>query len=167
MREAVAFLLLACACGAATWSGRASDVHRHLQDEDGPATPGNDPAHPWAAADGGSWDPDRGFASLEARAASLAPGMRQAAERENGGERTELVRAAGKDTCVRVAFEATAPVLARLLDDEGTVLCETRSPVTSGVLAERGPVCVRKTDTVSAAAEGSGGRVRWIAWASP
>ena len=99
--------------------------------------------------------------------ASLAPGMRQAAERENGGERVELVRAAGKDTCVRVAFEAAAPVLARLLDAEGTVLYETRSPATTGVLGDRGPVCIRKSDSVSAAAEGNGGRIRWIAWASP
>ena len=28
VREAVAFLLLACACGAATWSGRSSDARR-------------------------------------------------------------------------------------------------------------------------------------------
>lgn len=110
---------------------------------------------------------DPAFASLEAHAGLLAPGMRQAAERENGGERAELVRAAGKDTCVRVAFEAAAPVLARLLDAEGTVLYETRSPATTGVLGDRGPVCIRKSDSVSAAAEGNGGRIRWIAWASP
>ena len=79
----------------------------------------------------------------------------------------ELVRAGGRDTCVRVAFEAAAPVLARLLGADGTVLCETHSPATAGVLGERGPVCVRKSDSVSAVAEGGGGRTRWIAWASP
>jgi hypothetical protein len=164
VREAIAFLLLACACGAATLSGRSSDAHKRSLDEDGPAGPGGGELARPGTADGG---PAPGFASLEARAASLAPGMRQAAERESAGERTELVRAAGKDTCVRVAFEAAAPVLARLVDADGTVLCETRSPATGGVLGERGPVCVRKNESVSATAEGSGGRIRWIAWASP
>ncbi len=163
MREALAFLLLACACGAATWSGRSSDTHKRQLEEDGAAGPGGDLGRP-GTSDGGAGP---GFTSLEARAASLAPGMRQAAERESAGERTELVRAAEKDTCVRVAFEAAAPVLARLVDSEGTVLYEMHTAATAGVLGERGPVCVRKSDTVSATAEGSGGRIRWIAWASP
>ncbi len=166
MREAVAFLLLACACGAATWSGRSADARRRTADEDGVAAPGSDPLRTGSAADG-THPPDPAFASLEARAAALAPGMRRAAERESGGERTELVRAAGNDTCVRVAFEATAPVLARLLDADGTLLCETRVPSAAGVLAERGPVCVRKNGSVSATADGSGARIRWIAWAAP
>ncbi len=68
---------------------------------------------------------------------------------------------------MRVAFEAAAPVLARLVDSEGTVLYEMHTAATAGVLGERGPVCVRKSDTVSATAEGSGGRIRRIAWASP
>jgi hypothetical protein len=93
--------------------------------------------------------------------------MRRAAERESGGERVELVRAAGKDTCVRVAFESAEPVLARLLGADGTVLYEARVATTAGTLGERGPVCIRKSDTVSAAADGPSGRVRWIAWASP
>jgi hypothetical protein len=93
--------------------------------------------------------------------------MRLAAERETRGERIELVRAAGRDTCVRVAFDATAPVLARLLDADGTVLSETKAPASTGVLAERGPVCVRKTGSVAATAEGNASRIRWIAWASP
>jgi hypothetical protein len=166
VREAVAFLLLACACGAATWSGRSADARRRTSDEDGVAAPGSDPLRAGSAADG-AHPPDPAFAPLEARAAALAPGMRQAAERESGGERTELVRAAGNDTCVRVAFEATAPVLAKLLDADGTLLCETRVPSAAGVLAERGPVCVRKNGSVSATADGSGARIRWIAWASP
>jgi hypothetical protein len=163
VREALAFLLLACACGAATWSGRTSDTPKRPLDEEGAAGQGGELARP-GSADGG---PGPGFAPLEARAESLAPGMRKAAERESAGERTELVQASGKDTCVRVAFEAAAPVLARLVDAEGTVLCETSSPATAGVLGERGPVCVRKSDSVSATAEGNGGRIRWIAWASP
>jgi hypothetical protein len=157
VREAVAFLLLACACGAA-WTGKPT-AHTRPASAEGPDSPGDlAPGSP----DGGG-----GFANLEALAPSLAPGMRQAAERESRGERVELVRAAGRDTCVRVAFEATAPIQARLLDADGTVLCETRSPSTSGMLAERGPVCVRKTGSVSAVTEGNAARIHWIAWASP
>ncbi len=167
MRETIAFLLLACACGAATWSGRSSDARRRPTDEEELATRAGAAGPPGAVPADGIREPDGAFASLESRAASLAPGMRQAAERESGGERTELVRAADKDTCVRVAFEATAPVVARLLDADGAVLCETHSPAAAGVLGERGPVCVRKSDSVSSDAEGSGGRIRWIAWASP
>jgi hypothetical protein len=163
VREAIAFLLLACACGAATWSGRSSDA-RKVELDDGRSGPGGDPTRDSAE---GAHEPGGGFVSLEALAPSMAPGMRRAAERESGGERIELVHAAGKDTCVRVAFEATAPVLARLLGADGTVLYEMRSPTTAGVLGERGPVCVRKSDVVSAAAEAAGGRIRWIAWASP
>jgi hypothetical protein len=160
VREAIAFLLLACACGAAL-SGKP-DARRGPAGQEGDA-----PGSGLVASGGAGRDLEGGFASLEALAPSLAPGMRQAAERESRGERVDLVQAAGRDTCVRVAFEATAPIQARLLDADGTVLCETRSPATTGVLAERGPVCVRKTGSVSATAEGTATRVHWIAWASP
>ncbi len=163
MRETIAFLLLACACGAA-WSGKPSDARKRPASGEGTDSQGSDLVP--AAADGGR-ELAPGFASLEELAPSLAPGMRQAVERETRGERVELVRAAGRDTCVRVAFEATAPVQAHLLDADGIVLCETRSPATTGVLAERGPVCVRKTGSVTAVTEGNASRIRWIAWASP
>ena len=166
MREAIAFLLLACACGAATWSGRASDA-RKAQLDDERSSRGSDATRDGTNGPEGAHEPGGGFASLEALAPSLAPGMRRAAERESGGERIELVHAAGKDTCVRVAFEATTPVLARLLGADGTVLYEMRGATPTGVLGERGPVCVRRSDVVSASAEGVGGRIRWIAWASP
>jgi hypothetical protein len=167
VREAIAFLLLACACGAATWSGRSSDARKRalLDDEAAAAGSGVTGRGPNAGARIG--EPDRGYASLEALGPSLAPGMRRAAERESGGERVELVRAAGKDTCVRVAFESAEPVLARLLGADGSVLYEAGAAATAGTLGDRGPICVRKSDTVSAAAEGPSGRVRWIAWASP
>ncbi len=167
MREAIAFLLLACACGAATWSGRSSDARKRalLQDEAAPSE--GDPGQRGSSGMAGFGEQHPGYASLEALGASLAPGMRRAAERDSGGERVELVRAEGKDTCVRVAFESAEPVLARLLGADGTVLSEARAAATAGTLGERGPVCVRKSDTVSATAEGAAGRVRWIAWAAP
>lgn len=161
MREAIAFLLLACACGAATWSGRSSDG-RKAQLGDDESTQGSEPN-----GSERSHEADAAFASLEALAPSLAPGMRRAAERESFGDRVELVRAASKDTCVRVAFESATPVVARLLGTDGTVLYETHQPSTSGALGDRGPVCVRKSDSVSATAEGAGARIRWIAWSSP
>jgi hypothetical protein len=159
VREAIAFLLLVCACGAASWSGRSSDTRKAQLDDDG-STPGGEP-------NGAEGSQGGAFVSLEALAPSLAPGMRRAAEKESVGDRVELVRAVSKDTCVRVAFESGAPVVARLLGADGTVLYEMQQASTSGALGERGPICVRKSDIVSATAEGAAGRIRWIAWASP
>jgi hypothetical protein len=153
VREAVAFLLLACACGAATVRGRAQDVRRA----------GEAGARP----DDASGPADRSFAPLEARGPLLAPGLKQAAERETHGERVELVRAADADVCARVAFQASAPVQARLLDGDGGVLAQTDAAALEGALGERGPVCVRKGDAIGAAAEGGPALVKWIAWASP
>jgi hypothetical protein len=166
VREAVAFLLLACACGAAAWSGRpVAEPERQGTRDDV-----DDPAREERRGDGGSdkGPQEGGFAVLEARAAALAPGMRQVAERyETSGEHVELVRATGSDTCVRAAFAAAAPVVVRLVANDGAVLAETKVPATEGALGERGPVCVRKGDSVSAVTDGGGARVRWIAWASP
>jgi hypothetical protein len=161
VREAVAFLLLVCACGAATVKGRAYDAAR--PDTEGRAGGFRADRDGGFAGESGA----QGFVTLEARASALAPGLRQAAERESAGERVELVRATGRDACVRVAFEATAPVTARLVDSDGGVLAELRAPASEGALGERGPVCVRKGDGVSGIAEGGGARVKWIAWASP
>jgi hypothetical protein len=163
VREVFAFFLLACACGAASWSGRAADgqpTSRPLEDDDGSLS-ASAPAPRLPPA-----PPDPGFAALEARAAELAPGMRQAAEKRSHGERVELVQAASRDACVRVAFEADAPVHARLVAGDGSLLFEASAAATAGVLGDRGPVCIRKGDAVSAAAEGDGAN-RWIAWASP
>ena len=165
MREAVAFLLLACSCGAATLKGRADDARRPHEEPRAGAPSGAGASGASAGEAGGGFD--RGFAGLEGRAAFLAPGLRQVAERENAGERVELVRAAGHDGCVRVAFQSSAPVTARLLDGDGGVLAETQTPAADGALGDRGPVCVRKGETVSADVEGPGGRVKWIAWTSP
>jgi hypothetical protein len=156
VREAVAFLLLACACGAATVEGRVDDARRT----------GSEP-HPGAEGAGVWGGSDRTFAGLEARAAVLAPGLKQAAERESHGERIDLVRAADADTCVRVAFQAAAPITARLVDADGGVLAQLDAAVPEGALGDRGPVCVRRGDVVGAAADGAGGPVKWIAWASP
>jgi len=158
VREAVAFLLLACACGAATVKGRADDAQRLRRNSRADAADGG------GGASGGG---DRSFVSLEGRATVVAPGLHQAAERETGGERVELVRAASHDACVRVAFESSSPVTARLLDADGGVLAEMHAAAAEGVLGEHGPVCIRRGDAVSAVAEGGGVRVKWIAWTSP
>ena len=81
-----------------------------------------------------------------------------------------MARARDRDACVRVAFEASAPVLAKLLDTGGHVLATLEAPATRGVLGARGPVCVRKGDAVSAVAAGLDGgatSARWVAWQSP
>jgi hypothetical protein len=96
--------------------------------------------------------------------------MREVARIESAGDRIEIVRAGGRDACVRVAFEASSPVVARLLDGEGNVLASSDVPEAEGVLGQRGPVCVRRGDAVSAAAGGAEAAVasvRWVAWQAP
>jgi hypothetical protein len=93
--------------------------------------------------------------------------MREVARMLTTGDKVEIAHAEGRDACVRVAFEASSPVVAKLVDAQGNVLASSEAPATGGVLGERGPVCVRRGDAVSAFAEGSGASVRWMAWASP
>jgi len=96
--------------------------------------------------------------------------MREVARIESAGDRVEIVRAEGRDACVRVAFEASSPVVARLLDSEGGVLASSDVPAAEGVLGQRGPVCVRRGDTVNAEAGGADAAVatvRWVAWEAP
>jgi hypothetical protein len=107
------------------------------------------------------------FAALAARGPRVAPGMHEVARMQNTGDKVEIAHAEGRDACVRVAFEASAPVLAKLIDGQGNVLAASDKPSTGGVLGEHGPVCVRRGQAVSALAEGSGASVRWMAWASP
>lgn len=111
--------------------------------------------------------PALAFAALAARGPRVAPGMHEVARMQNTGDKVEIAHAEGRDACVRVAFEASAPVLAKLVDGQGNVLASSDKPATGGVLGEHGPVCVRRGQAVSALAEGSGANIRWMAWASP
>lgn len=154
MREAAAFALLACACGVVARTKPARSPARATALEE-PA-----PAAVDASGDGG----DR-FGAIEARWSRAAPGMRVMARREGAGGRVEIFRAEPQDACVRVAFEATAPVLARLVDSSGAVLASCATAATEGVLAEQGPVCIRRGDVLSGVADGPAAvRVRWVAW---
>jgi hypothetical protein len=156
VREIVPFVLLVCACGAAVT--RTSEPTQ-------PAAPPPSSAPPVAGA---SSAPDpaalAAFEALAAQGSTLAPGMREAARREGGADPVALVSAEGRDTCLRVAFAASVPVKARLVDAAGNVLAASGDPATDGVLGARGPVCVRRGDVVKGVAEGAGARVRWIAW---
>lgn len=113
--------------------------------------------------------PAESYDTLAALGSSVAPGMREVARRPGvgGGEPVELVRAETRDACLRVAFEADAPLVTKLVDENGQALAAIAVPSTHGVLAEQGPVCIRKGDVVRAIAEGSGAHVRWMAWESP
>jgi hypothetical protein len=93
--------------------------------------------------------------------------MREAARREGATDAVDLVKADTHDACVRVAFAASAPVTAKLVDHAGNVLAASESPGTEGVLGAHGPVCVRKGDVVRAVADAAGVHVRWVAWESP
>jgi hypothetical protein len=113
--------------------------------------------------------PSDAYDVLASLGSSVAQGMHEVARKPGvgGGEPVELVRAEARDACLRVAFEADAPLVAKLMDGNGQVLATIAVPTTRGVLAEEGPVCIRKGDVVRAVAEGSGAHVRWMAWESP
>jgi hypothetical protein len=96
--------------------------------------------------------------------------MREVARIENTGDRAEVARAGERDACVRVAFEASAPIVAKLSDGEGNVLASSDVPASEGLLGQRGPVCIRRGDAVIASAGGAEAAVasvRWLAWQSP
>jgi hypothetical protein len=154
VREAAAFVLLACACGMAarTMPAGVPAVRRETA-----ASPPESDAVPVANR----------FESIEARGPSIAPGMRAAVRRESTGEKIELVRAEQRDTCVRVAFEATVPVVAKLVDGTDRTLAETGTASIDGVLGEKGPICIRKGETLSVLVNGPRTRIRWVAWVAP
>jgi hypothetical protein len=93
--------------------------------------------------------------------------MREVARKESGAEPVDLARAEGRDSCLRVAFNASVPVQARLVDGGGNTLATTAEPVTDGVLGARGPVCIRKGDVLKGVAGASEAHVRWVAWEAP
>ena len=155
VREFVPVGLLALACGAV--------LHEPLGCGRG-AAPANPPKVAVGATSGVSAP---SFESLAARGPAVAPGMREVTRTVSAGDKVEIARAGGRDACVRVVFEASSPVVARLLDGEGNVLASSEAPAIGGVLGERGPVCVRKGETVMGVAEGTEPSVRWVAWESP
>jgi hypothetical protein len=93
--------------------------------------------------------------------------MHQVARRDSAGEKIELVHAEQQDTCIRVAFAASVPVVAKLVDGVGNVVAETGAATVEGLLGEKGPVCIRKGEAVSVMVDGPGAAVRWVAWAAP
>jgi hypothetical protein len=92
--------------------------------------------------------------------------MHSVSARESGLAPIELARADSGDTCFRVAFESTEPVVASLVDSSGATLA-TSSEQDEGLLPPDGPVCIRKGNALRAAAEGAvGSRVRWVAFSA-
>ncbi len=157
VREAIGFLLLACACGAA--AQKADAPARHAAPRAEPTTDERVPAS-------GALEGAPRFDGLSSRATTLAPGMREVARSEGVSERVVILPAGRRDACLRAAFEASAPIVARLVNARGNVLATTQAAAKQGVLGERGPVCVRKGDTVSVVVEPAGTQVRWLAWAA-
>jgi hypothetical protein len=153
VREAAAFVLLACACGMAARTTPAGVPAVRPETGASPPTPSVPVANR--------------FESIEARGPSIAPGMRAAVRRESTGEKIELVRAEQRDTCVRVAFEATVPVAAKLVDGSDRALAETGTASIDGVLGEKGPICIRKGETLSVLVNGPRTPIRWVAWVAP
>jgi hypothetical protein len=149
VREAASFVLLACACGMA--------VKRAPPPEAPPSPPTTTAPTP---------DPNR-FESIEARGSLVAQGMRLAVRRESAGEKIELLRADANDTCVRVAFEAGAPIVARLTDKADKMVATSGPAAAEGLLGENGPVCIRKGEVLNITVDGPSAPVRWVAWAAP
>ncbi len=156
MRELIPFALLACACGAAVRTAPPAPAPDLAPGDLAPAT---------TASVTALVDPAVAFEPLAAQGPAIAPGMREAARRT--GASVDLLRADDHDTCIRVAFEAPSPVTARLVDSAGTSLASLDTPATSGVLAPRGPVCIRRGELLRALAEGTDAGVHWMAWQSP
>jgi hypothetical protein len=149
LSEVLSFVLLACACGAAATTAAPAPAPA-------PAPP------PVVTAQ--AQPPPESFDDLVALGPTLAPGMREIARKASTDEAIELLHADAGDACVRVAFAAAAPIVAKLVDQGGEVLAAV-GPAAHGALGERGPVCVRKGDVVRAMAEGAGrSHVRWVAW---
>ena len=166
-RDALAILLLACACGASLRStpldpGPARAVPSPVAPQARPPT--NDP--------GANAEPDPRALALRARGAAIAPGMRLAAQRSSRDTDVDLVHAEVQDECVRVAYDANEPIAAELVDAKGEVLARALEPAGSGILPAAGPVCVRRGDAISAIAiratdASPGTAVLWAAWAAP
>jgi len=115
--------------------------------------------------------------TLSARAPLVAPGMRAVASGELSGSPSPLasapsaarllVRADDGDTCVRVALVAQPALHAWVTDERDNILSDVSS-ATDTSIALRGPVCVRKGDSVTLHLAGDGiWAARFAAWASP
>jgi hypothetical protein len=171
VRELGPLVLLLCACGAAVRAGELGTVAGGAGGDDGDAAGVEARGGGAGGASAVSPEAAAAFEALAGRAGTLAPGMHEAARKESGADVVELVKADARDTCVRVAFVATAPVTASLVDRSGEVLAKSDAAATEGALGPKGPVCVRKGDVVRAARVRAriarvhrGARVRWIAW---
>jgi hypothetical protein len=110
--------------------------------------------------------------ALRARAPLLAPGMRSVASGElsslspPASAAPLLVRADDGDTCVRVVLVAQPELHAWITDGRDDILSDISS-ATDTSIAPRGPVCVRKGDTVTLHLAGEGPwAARFAAWAS-
>jgi hypothetical protein len=166
-RETLPIFLLACACGASFGTAPAASAPL--------AAPASKPA----LVLGDDEDPaalgPRGEA-LRARGAAIAAGMRLAAQRRSTDAEIDLLRADSQDECVRVAYDADEPIVARLTNAKGDVLARADAPASFGILPAAGPVCVRKGDAIAAVALRSPDsppdastrtRVLWATWAAP
>ena len=129
-----------------------------------------------STADGGKTDAGDDHAeplsltALAAQGARFAPGMREVLRHETPEEtqlRRDVVRAPDHDVCARVAFAASGPVHAWLENAAGLSLADI-ARAESGILGPRGPVCIRRGDSIVVRTESPAlTRVRIVGWAAP
>jgi hypothetical protein len=157
-------LLAACATSAPVMPSAPAPSENAAHGSDASAAsaagaPGAPAAEPLATVD-----------ALAARAAVLAPGMREVAR----GERSDadaspasIVREAASDTCVRVALAASPGVRASLVTTRAHVTLTEATDAGDAPLGASGPVCVRRGDGVELRLEGAAPwRARFVAWQS-
>lgn len=92
--------------------------------------------------------------AIAARAATLAPLMREIARWDRAGPRSPDVRA-DRDLCVRAAFAAGAPVRAWIEDASGARRGDVAEGA-DGMVPPRGPACVARGASVRLVVEGAG-----------
>jgi hypothetical protein len=114
-------------------------------------------------------DPASEAPSLETLAemgASLAPGMREVARGQSPMPASIPLLATNADVCLRAVFGAASPVIAALLAEPGGILAITRAG-TRATLEARGPVCMRKGQSVHIEVQGQAPLVRYVVWMTP
>jgi hypothetical protein len=102
---------------------------------------------------------------LAARGPFVAGGMRELLRYDKAEARVRVeIGRATRDGCARLVFVAEKRVLVVLEDGAGTKLSEVDG-AQEGLLAARGPVCVRRGTAVFARIEADAPvRVRFVAW---
>jgi hypothetical protein len=104
------------------------------------------------------------FDALASQQVRLAPGLHELARGDATG--SAPLPKVTRDTCVRVAYAATAPVTVSLVAHDGSVLASAPA-AKEGSLELRGPVCFHPDAEPRVVVGGDAGLVRYVVWGAP